>query len=81
VITGEQLRMARAALRLGVREVAAMADVAPMTVSRIENGQSSGNVETLKKLRRALESAGVIFVDENGEGPGVRLRKPTKAEG
>ena len=25
--------------------------------------------------RRALESAGVIFVEENGEGPGVRLRK------
>jgi len=26
-------------------------------------------------MRRALESAGVIFVDANGEGPGVRLRK------
>jgi hypothetical protein len=29
-------------------------------------------------MRRALESAGVIFVDENGEGPGVRLRKGKK---
>jgi hypothetical protein len=30
----------------------------------------------------ALESAGVIFVEENGEGPGVRLRKaPQAAEG
>ena len=32
--------------------------------------------------RAALESAGVIVVDENGEGPGVRLRKaPHGAEG
>ena len=29
-------------------------------------------------IRRALEDAGVEFIDENGGGPGVRLRKPTK---
>jgi len=29
-------------------------------------------------VRRALEAAGVIFIDENGEGPGVRLRKRSK---
>ena len=29
-------------------------------------------------VRRALENAGVEFIDENGGGPGVRLRKPTK---
>jgi hypothetical protein len=27
------------------------------------------------RVRAALESAGVIFVEENGEGPGVRLKK------
>jgi hypothetical protein len=26
-------------------------------------------------VRRALESAGVEFIDENGGGPGVRLKK------
>jgi hypothetical protein len=31
-------------------------------------------------VRRALEDAGVEFIDENGGGPGVRLRKPTKVE-
>ncbi len=32
-------------------------------------------VETMEKLRRALESAGVEFIEENGGGPGVRLRE------
>jgi hypothetical protein len=37
---------------------------------------------TVTAIRAALESVGVIFVDENGEGPGVRLRKaPQGAEG
>jgi hypothetical protein len=34
--------------------------------------------ETRVKLKRALENAGVEFIDENGGGPGVRLRKPPK---
>jgi hypothetical protein len=29
-------------------------------------------------IRRALEAAGIEFIDENGGGPGVRLRKPHK---
>ena len=67
--------MARAALQIGVRELAELAGVAPMTISRIETGQSSGQGETLTKIRRALEAAGVIFIQENDDGPGVRLRK------
>lgn len=67
--------MARAALRIGVRELAALADVAPMTISRLENGQSGGLADTLRKVQSALENAGVIFVPENGEGAGVRLKK------
>lgn len=67
--------MARAALRLGVREVAALANVAAMTITRIENGKSSGQGDTLLRIRRALEAAGVEFIAENGGGPGVRLRK------
>jgi transcriptional regulator with XRE-family HTH domain len=75
VITGAQIRMARAALRLGVRELAEMAEVAPMTISRLENGQSGGLADTLRKIQLTLEEAGIIFVAENGEGAGVRLRK------
>ncbi|OWJ76983.1 transcriptional regulator [Haematobacter genomosp. 1] len=67
--------MARAALRLGVREVAELSGVSTMTISRFENGQSGGQAETLRKLQAALEAAGVQFIPENGGGAGVRLRK------
>lgn len=75
MITGDQIRMARAALRLGVRELAALAGVAAMTVTRLENNQSGGLAKTLRKVQQALETAGVEFIAENGGGPGVRLKK------
>lgn len=67
--------MARAALQIGVRDLAKLASVSAMTVTRFENGHSSGAPDTVAAIRAALESSGVIFVAENGEGPGVRLRK------
>lgn len=69
-----QSKMARVALDLGVRDLAKLAKVAPGTVSRFEAGEELKE-RTVDALRSALESAGVIFIDENGEGPGVRLRK------
>jgi transcriptional regulator with XRE-family HTH domain len=66
--------MARTALNLGVRELAELAGVSSNTVSRFEAGDEL-KPRTVAAIRAALESAGVIFVDENGEGPGVRLRK------
>jgi hypothetical protein len=46
------------------------------TVKRVEAGVGPRvSEEARNKLRRALESAGVEFIDENGGGPGVRLRK------
>jgi transcriptional regulator with XRE-family HTH domain len=69
-----QLRMARVALGLGVRELAAKAGVTANTVTRIENG-ADARQSTIDRLRAVLQSAGVEFIDENGGGPGVRLRK------
>lgn len=66
--------MARAALQLGVRELADLAKVSPTTVTRLEAGEDL-KPRTIEAVQHALEVAGVIFVDENGEGPGVRLRK------
>jgi hypothetical protein len=43
-------------------------------VTRIENG-ADAKQSTMDRLQHALESAGVEFIDENGGGPGVRLRK------
>jgi len=62
---------------LGLRqtELAAMAGISKTGLINIESGQADPKVSTLEAIRRALESAGVIFVEENGEGPGVRLRK------
>jgi transcriptional regulator with XRE-family HTH domain len=74
MLTREQLRMARAALNWSVRDLAAKAGVAANTVSRYENGADAYG-ETLLKLQRTLEAEGLIFLEENGEGPGVRLKK------
>ena len=72
--------MARAAVGWGVRDLAKRAGVTANTVTRIENG-ADAKQSTMGKLREALESAGVEFIDENGGGPGVRLRKrATKKE-
>jgi len=69
-----QCRMARAALGLGVRELAAAAKVSTDTVARFERGDELKE-RTIEALKGALEAAGVEFIDENGGGPGVRLRK------
>jgi transcriptional regulator with XRE-family HTH domain len=74
MINAVQSKMARAALGLGIRDLAKAASVSPDTVARFERGEEL-RPRTVEALRTALEVAGVIFVDENGEGPGVRLRK------
>jgi len=75
-----QLRMARAALGWGVRELAEKAGVTANTVTRIENG-SDARQSTMESLQQALEAAGVVFIDENGGGPGVRLRQRQQRKG
>jgi predicted transcriptional regulator len=69
-----QLKMARVALSLGVREAAIVAGVSHDTITRLEAG-GAVKTSTVEKVQRALEAAGVIFVAENGNGPGVLLRK------
>lgn len=71
--------MARAALRIGVRDLAKMAGMSPMTITRFENGRSGGYASTLQKIQAALEAAGIEFIPENGGGPGVRLRDRTSS--
>ena len=73
-VKGVQIRMARSALGWGVRELAAKADVTPNTISRIEGG-APARTDTLERIVRALEAAGIEFIAENGGGPGVRLRR------
>jgi transcriptional regulator with XRE-family HTH domain len=73
-MTPEQCRMARAALGLGVRELAAATGVSTNTITRFERGDQL-RVATIARLRAALEKAGMEFIPENGGGSGVRFRK------
>ena len=72
-----QLRMARAAVGWGVRDLAKQAGVTANTVTRIENG-ADAKQSTMDALQRALEAAGVEFT--NGEQPGVRISKRAEAD-
>jgi transcriptional regulator with XRE-family HTH domain len=71
-MTPVQIKMARAAVGWGVRELAKKAGITANTVTRIENG-SDAKQSTIETIRRALEAAGVEFT--NGDAPGVKLRK------
>ena len=75
LITRSQVRMARAALGWGVRDLARRAGVAANTVSRFENGMGT-NLTTLKQIQTALEEAGIIFIrDGYSWRTGVRLKE------
>lgn len=77
MLTSEQIRAARMLVRWEQRDLAERSGVSLPTVKRIEAkaGAVSAYGSTLTAIRTALEQAGVIFIDQNGEGPGVRLRK------
>lgn len=68
-MTGQQCRMARAALGMGVRELAKLAKVATGTVTRLEAGEDL-KPRTVEAIRAALEKKGIEFIAD-----GVRVRK------
>ncbi len=74
-MNGTQCKMARAALGWTTRDLAERAQVGIMTISRFEAGTGETYAATKAAIARALESGGVSFIPENGEGAGVRLRK------
>ena len=76
MLTSDQIRVARALLRWSARELAQKSGVHITTVQRRERGDGpvGGMVQTLAKVQRALEDAGVDFIAQNGD-PGVRLNK------
>jgi transcriptional regulator with XRE-family HTH domain len=74
-ITPAQTRAARGLLDWSQTELGRRANLSESTVRDFEKGRRVPSINNLAAVRAALESAGVIFVDENGEGPGVRLRK------
>jgi hypothetical protein len=79
-ISSAQLRAARALLRWSAVDLAEASKVAVSTIRRVEvlEGELPVTAANAAALRNALEAAGVEFIEENGGGPGVRLRKRTK---
>jgi transcriptional regulator with XRE-family HTH domain len=74
MITPAQSRAARGLLDWNQQDLADRARVGIVTVRQLEAGLTEPRRATLDVVRRAFESAGVEFIDENGGGPGVRLR-------
>jgi transcriptional regulator with XRE-family HTH domain len=72
-----QIRAARALIRWSAADLAKASSVGVTTIRRAELTADETSMTAANDLaiRRALEAAGVEFTDENGGGPGVRLRK------
>jgi len=72
-----QLRAARALLRWSAEDLANQSKIGVATIRRAEltEGQTSMTIANEAAVRAVLERGGVEFIDENGGGPGVRLRK------
>jgi hypothetical protein len=77
-ISSAQLRAARALLRWSALDLAKASRVGVATIRRVEvmDGDIPVTSANEAALRNALEAAGIEFIDQNGGGPGVRLRKP-----
>jgi transcriptional regulator with XRE-family HTH domain len=71
-----QIRAARHLVGLSQADVAEETGLSLPTIKRAESDRRvSVSEEAIATIRKALEGVGVIFVAENGEGPGVRLKK------
>ena len=82
-LTSDQIRAARALLRWRAEDLARASGVGVATIRRAElaAGHTSMTLPNDMAVRRALEAGGVEFIDENGGGPGVRLRKRQQKKG
>jgi len=81
VVTSAQVRMGRAALNWTVRDLANATGLHRNTITNIETGRYAGGSATLETIAAVLTRAGVEFIDENGGGPGVRLRMQHQKKG
>jgi transcriptional regulator with XRE-family HTH domain len=75
MITAAQCRAGRALIEWSREQLAEASKVALRTIVDFERSARSPREVTLDAIQRALETAGVIFIEANGEAEGVRLRK------
>jgi predicted transcriptional regulator len=74
-ITGAQIRAARALVGLSAQELATLTKLSRGTIQRAELEAAQTTTANTERVVEALERLGVIFLPENGDGPGVRMRK------
>jgi transcriptional regulator with XRE-family HTH domain len=81
-LSSGQIRAARALLRWSAEDLARRSVLSVATIRRAELTEDETSMTAANDLavRHALESAGIEFIDENGGGPGVRLRKHSRAK-
>jgi hypothetical protein len=82
-LASAQIRAARALIRWSSEDLARASAVGLATIRRAEltEGQTKMNAPNDMAIRRALDTAGVEFIDENGGGVGARLRKTAAKTG
>jgi transcriptional regulator with XRE-family HTH domain len=76
MITGTQIRSARAALRWTIEELAEKSGLGVRTIKRFEqfDGFPQSRTSTLVQLKTAFEAAGIDFIGTADDSPGIRLR-------
>ena len=80
MVKAAQCRAARGLLDWSQQDLADHAGLGIVTVRQIEAGTTEPRRATLVVLKQAFDRAGVDFIDENGGGPGVRLRKRQRSK-
>jgi len=77
-----QLKAARMLVGWSQEELASAAGISLPTIKRLEaaEGLLGGRKTTAERIRNALQKAGIEFIEENGGGPGVRLRKHQRSK-
>ena len=77
MISGSQIRAARALLGMTQGDLTEKSGVSFATIQRMETlGTGRSSASNVDAIQKALEKAGVMFIAENGGGAGVRLAKP-----
>lgn len=74
-MTPAQCRAARALIGMSQDELATAAGVAKRTIASFEAEGRRPYARTVAALREALEAAGAEFLDPNGHGGGVALKR------
>ena len=75
MLTCNQIRMSRAALGWSISKLSERSSVSVSTIKRLECGEGfkKATNANLRLIRETLQAAGIEFIGDAGEGPGVRL--------